>query len=215
MAKLYFRYGTGSSGKSACACIVVTSYKVTGKNAILLKPTLDDRYLRFPEFIAAESVTSRMGISLQADFMFGADTIIPESILKDVHCIVVDEAQFASRQFIEQLRKITLFGNDKGIPVICYGLRVDFTNKLFEGSATLLSLADEVTEIKSVCHFPFCNKKSTCTLRYSNGTFASEGSQVDTHAHYIPSCYRCFYEATKNSPEYTKYAVEPQTLSEN
>jgi len=127
MAKLYFRYGTVGSAKTLNLLAVAHNYRQQNKKVLLLKPEIDVRFGR-------ELIRSRAGLEKDADFLISPTTVLKEESLKGVDCLLVDEAQFLSLAFIEQLRSMT---TDFNIPVICYGLRSDFRRQLFEGSQRL------------------------------------------------------------------------------
>lgn len=184
MAKLYFRYGTVSSAKTLNLLAVAHNYRSQGKQVVLIKPALDDRF-------GAEVIRSRVGIEQTADIKVLADTQIDRKNFEGVSCILVDEAQFCSSSVIEQLREISV---DLNIPVICYGLRADFRTELFEGSRRLFELADAIEEIKTTC--AFCNRKAITNLKHIGGVATLAGPAVDLGAEekYFPACYTCYKE---------------------
>ncbi len=192
MAKLYFRYGTVGSAKTLNLLAVAHNYRQQGKNVLLLKPLLDNRF-------GTDIIRSRAGLEQPADIMVTDSTKIPDSKLEGISCVLVDEAQFLSAQVINQLREIAIH---KNIPIICYGLRADFRAHLFDGSRRLFELADTVEEIKTTC--AFCNRKAIMNLKHSNGVATIEGPSVDLGAEekYFPACYNCYNEQLKiaNSP---------------
>jgi thymidine kinase len=184
VAKLYFRYGTVSSAKTLNLLAVAHNYRSQGKQVVLIKPALDDRF-------GAEVIRSRVGIEQTADIKVLADTQIDRKNFEGVSCILVDEAQFCSSSVIEQLREISV---DLNIPVICYGLRADFRTELFEGSRRLFELADAIEEIKTTC--AFCNRKAITNLKHIGGVATLAGPAVDLGAEekYFPACYTCYKE---------------------
>lgn len=111
--------------------------------------------------------------------------------LKDVDCILVDEAQFMPVKIIDQLRHITLKLN---IPVICYGLRTDFRTYLFEGTRRLMEVADSIEEVKSTCFY--CHKKAVVNIRHVNGQASLSGQTIELGAdeRYVPACFGCYLE---------------------
>jgi thymidine kinase len=149
MAKLYFRYGTVGSAKTLNLLAVAHSYEQQSKRVLVIKPALDNRF-------GETTVKSRAGLERDADLLVNQDSKIDPRMLAEIHCVLVDEAQFLSSSLIEQLRR---FAIELDIPVICYGLRQDFRTKLFEGAQRLFELADEISEIKppaiSVTDAPF------------------------------------------------------------
>jgi thymidine kinase len=182
VAKLYFRHGTVSSAKTLNLLAVAHNYRSQGKQVILIKPALDDRF-------GAEVIRSRVGIEQTADIKVVADTQINRTEFAGVSCVLVDEAQFLSAAVVEQLRDIAV---DLNIPVICYGLRADFRTKLFEGSARLFELADSIEEIKTTC--AFCNRKAITNLKHVNGVATLSGPSIELGAEekYFPACYGCY-----------------------
>ena len=173
MAKLIFKYGTLTSGKSLDLLKVYDSYKRQGKNILLTTSSIDTR-------TGKGIVSSRVGIKEEAftidnteegrfNLLELIDTLSSEVPLD---CIVVDEAQFLSRDIIESLSRVV----DKlNIPVICYGLKNDFQNNLFEGSEALLIYADKIEEIKTIC---WCGRKATMVARIVDGKFVKQGDQI-------------------------------------
>lgn len=188
MAKLYFRYGTVSSSKSANLLMVYHNYKNGGKNALLIKPSIDDRK-------GENIVYSRVGINKEADIILKENDSIFDSLTKrsytdlsNIHCIICDEAQFFTENQIKELRSLATFQN---VPVICYGLKTDFRGLLFKGSYTLLCLADSIEEIKTICYF--CNKKAIMNTKIDkDGKKIYEGNDqpdVGFEDKYLPTCF--------------------------
>ena len=189
MAKLYFRHGAVGSAKSLNLLAVAHSYRQQKKKVVLIKPEMD---LRF----GASKIRSRAGLEKNADLLVSSHTLLDPSGFQGVACVLVDEAQFLSAQFIDQLRELTL---GKDIPVICYGLRTDFRSNLFDGARRLLEVADTIEEIKTTC--TFCNKKAIMNLKHVNGLATIEGPSIDlgTEEKYYPTCYRCYRDQLKSS----------------
>jgi thymidine kinase len=197
MPKLYFRHGAVSSAKTLNLLAVAHNYRNQGKQCLLLKPEMDTRF-------GAENITSRAGLEKQADVLINGDTdllAIPES-QRNIHCVLVDEAQFLAVKHIEQLREITLLWN---VPVICYGLRTDFRTKLFPASQRLLELADSIEEVKTTCYR--CNKKAVLNLKHVNGKADVTGPAVQLGAEekYYPTCYPCYREALLSAEQPMPY----------
>lgn len=184
MAKLYFNYSTMNAGKSTVLLQASHNYRERGMQTYLLTAQLDHR--------AGEGrIASRIGISDKAD------TFDPSSNLFDVlkkrlaagplACVFIDEAQFLSEEQVWQLARAV---DDLKVPVMCYGLRVDFQGKLFPGSAALLALADEMREVRTICH---CGKKATMVVRRGpDGKALREGAQVQVGGNetYVSLCRR-------------------------
>ena len=137
MAKLFFRYGAMGSSKTANALMVEYNYRERGKKAVLAKPKTDTRDGR-------NIISSRIGLSSPCILVEELEQM-PDEKIKGYDCVIVDEAQFCNKSQIELFVHIV---DDLNIPVICYGLRADFKNELFEGSMWLLAWADVIEEIK-------------------------------------------------------------------
>lgn len=182
MAKLYFRYGAMGSAKTLNLLAAAHSYRAQEKDVLIVKPLLDKRF-------GPSNVKSRSGLEKPADILVDEKTKLTERELYGISCVLVDEVQFLDPSFIEQLRNVATHSD---IPVICYGLRTDFTRKLFPGSQRLLELADTIEEIKSTCQY--CNKKAVFNQRYINGNAVLEGPQVMLGAEesYLPVCASCY-----------------------
>ena len=183
MAKLYFRYGVMGSSKTANALMVRYNYEERGRGALLVKPEIDQRD-------GAKFVASRMGLSHPCIY-FSEMRTMPEEELKKYACVIVDEAQFLSREEVQFLVHIV---DDWNIPVICYGLRADFSGQLFSGSQELLATADIIEEVKTIC---WCGKKATCNARFDkDGKVLREGEQVVLGANdqYIGLCRKHWRE---------------------
>ncbi len=189
MAKLYFNYSTMNAGKSTVLLQAAHNYREMGMVPYLLTARLDDR--------AGEGrIASRIGIGQSAD-TFDAGTDMFETLkarLADgpVACVFVDEAQFLTEAQVWQLARAV---DDLGIPVMCYGLRVDFRGQLFPGSATLLAIADEIREVRTICH---CGRKATMVVRRdATGKAQRDGAQVQIGGNetYLSLCRKHWREA--------------------
>jgi len=190
MAKLYFYYSTMNAGKSTTLLQSSFNYEERGMKTLLLTAALDDRY-------GIGKIASRIGLEAEAE-LFAEDTdllALTYETLKDrsVDCVMVDESQFLSKAQVFQLSEIA----DKlKIPVLCYGLRTDFQGNLFEGSLHLLAWADELRELKTICH---CGSKATMVIRVGeDGQPVIQGAQkeIGGNDRYIALCRRHFKEAT-------------------
>ncbi|WED43295.1 thymidine kinase [Legionella cardiaca] len=170
MAKLYFYFAAMNAGKSTVLLQASYNYRERGMQTLLYTPAIDTRYEQ-------GFIHSRIGLSEQAFAFHLKDNLYEETNKKlkqqPLACILVDEAQFLTRDQVYQLTDIT----DKlNIPVLAYGLRTDFRGELFEGSQYLLAWADELIEIKAICH---CGRKATMNLRMNeHGQAISEGEQL-------------------------------------
>lgn len=183
MAKLYFRYGTMDSAKTLNLLAVAHNYRKQGKRCVLMKPRLDDRF-------GAAEIKSRSGLEGKADYLLDPDTTLPFDELRDLDCVLVDEAQFLDESIIDQLRDLTVHG----VPVICYGLRTDFQAKLFPGSRRLFELADSIEEVKVTCYY--CGRKAVFNLRVvdGKGVFAGPQVQLGADEKYVPVCWQHYRE---------------------
>lgn len=182
MAKLYFRYGAMGSSKTANALMVEYNYRERGKRAIMAKPKTDTRD---GELI----IRSRIGLELPCTLVEDL-VLMSEEELKQYDCVIVDEAQFCSKSQIEFFVHLV---DDLNIPVICYGLRADFRNELFEGSLWLLAWADEIEEIRTVC---WCGKAARTNARFNDNGIIREGDQVclGGNTSYIALCRKHWKE---------------------
>ena len=173
MAKLYFRYGAMGSSKTANALMVWFNYKEKGQVPVLLKPRTDTRD-------GERIIRSRIGLEepcLYVDeFLEYLDR--PESRTfsclkkKSYAAVIVDEAQFLTAQQVDRLSDIV---DDFGIPVLCYGLRTDFTGHLFEGSKRLMEIADVIEEVPTVC---WCGRRAHSNTRIKDGRVVRTGEQI-------------------------------------
>lgn len=189
MAKLYFHYSTMNAGKSTVLLQAAHNYQERGMTTCLLTARVDTR--------AGEGrIASRIGINRPARCFAPGDDL--SALLSDViaaqnpACIFVDEAQFLEPEQVWQLARVV---DDLKVPVMCYGLRVDFQGQLFPGSATLLALADEMREVRTICH---CGKKATMVVRKDgSGRVVTEGAQVQVGGNetYVSLCRRHWREA--------------------
>ena len=173
------------SGKSLEMIRVAYNYIERGQKILLLSSSLDNRY-------GENIVKSRTGIEMPCKSISDNTDItsifINENIIKSVNCVLVDEAQFLKKQHIKQLSEIV----DKyDTPVMCYGLRTDSKLCLFEGSMYLMAIADEISEIVSICT---CGKKSIVNARIKNGKITTSGDQIEIGGNesYISLCRKCF-----------------------
>ena len=172
MAKLYFYYSAMNAGKTTTMLQSAHNYRQRGMRPLLMKPALDTR-----DKISA--ISSRIGLRADAvGFDASADLL---SLVRDditangpLNCVLCDEAQFLSADQVWQLSDVV---DELRIPVLCYGLRTDFRGALFPGSETLLAIADELVEIKTICH---SGKKATMNLRVDDsGAAVLDGPQVE------------------------------------
>jgi len=183
MAKLYFRYGVMGSSKSANALMVRYNYEERGQRALMVKPDIDQRE-------GKAIVNSRIGLNYPC-IWFDELRTMPAEELRSWQCIIVDEAQFLTREEVAFLVEVV---DELRVPVICYGLRADFKGDLFPGSEALLAWADIIEEVKTIC---WCGKKATCNARFDEtGKVLKEGEQVVLGANdkYIGLCRKHWKE---------------------
>lgn len=190
MPRLYFKYGTMGSSKSAQALMAKFNYEQKGMCVLLLKPTVDTRDIGTEK---AAFVRSRIGLESPCTPFAPQSNLFElfEVKLKEmgkIDCVIVDEAQFCTAFQIDQLKQIT-----RRAPVLCYGLMTSFRCELFEGSKRLVELADSITEIKSVCR---CGAKSSINARIINGKATRKGPTVliGGDETYENLCYWCWQE---------------------
>ncbi|MCC6864012.1 MAG: thymidine kinase [Rhodobacteraceae bacterium] len=189
MAKLYFHYSTMNAGKSTLLLQAAHNYREGGMAAYLITAQLDNR-------TGQGRITSRIGIGEDADtFATNEDLYakIEARLTKGpIACVFIDEAQFLSKEQVWQLARVV---DDLKTPVMCYGLRIDFQGNLFPGSAALLALADEMREVRTICH---CGKKATMVIRRGpDGRALTAGEQVVIGGNetYASLCRRHWREA--------------------
>ena len=161
MAKLYFRYGAMGSSKTANAIMVQHNYIERGQQVLMVKPGLENRD-------GAREVKSRCGLETACVLV----EELPDIDVSQYDCVIVDEAQFLTK---EQVMELVHIVDDLNVPVIAYGLRTDFQNNFFEGSQWLMAWADTIEEVKTIC---WCGKKAVCNARVMNGRVVTEGEQV-------------------------------------
>ena len=179
MAQLYFKYGAMGSSKTANALMARFNYEERGQETLLVKPQLDQRD-------GDHMVRSRIGLTHPCVY-FHEMRAMGEEALKKYACVIVDEAQFLTREEVLFLVHLVDACN---IPVMCYGLRTDFKGQLFEGSYALLVMADKIEEVKTIC---WCGKKATFNARFDEqGRVLKEGAQVVLGANdkYMGLCRR-------------------------
>jgi thymidine kinase len=187
MAKLYFRYSAMSAGKSTALLQVAHNYEERGRSVLIFTSYLDDRY-------GSGIVASRLGLQRTAptyDAWFDFYAYLEAQ--SDLSCVLVDEAQFLTPGQVRQLHRVA---HVLDLPVICYGIRSDFVGEPFPGAAYLLTLADSLEEIKTICG---CGKKATMNVRVDeDGNRITVGAQIaiEGHSRYVQMCGRCFYDET-------------------
>ncbi len=191
MAKLYFKYGAMGSSKTAQALMCRFNYLQKGFAVYLFKPVVDTR----GEENGIPLVKSRIGLKSECIEFYNNENFFDickqYDILHERRIIIVDEAQFLTKEQVEQLKEIS-----QTVPVLCYGLLTNFKTELFEGSKRLVEIADSLTEIKSVCK---CGRKATINARIVNGKICLDGEELMIGDEtYEGMCYRCFKQRVES-----------------
>ena len=194
MAKLYFHYYTMNAGKSTLLLQASYNYIERGMQTYLMTANFDDR-------AGKGRIGSRIGIESEADTYSQScdlfEKIAARLAAGPCACVLIDEAQWLTRDQVWQLARAV---DDLDVPVMCYGLRVDFRGELFPGSAALLALADEMREVRTICH---CGRKASMVIRVgADGRALTEGAQIEVGGNdrYISLCRRHFREAVGDRP---------------
>lgn len=202
MAKLYFRYGAMNSGKSTSLLQAAFNYEERGQRILLAKPGVDTK--------GENSIVSRLGIKRIADFTVSPEDNVreqfaaqssgddPDALLTHVDappvaCLLVDEAQFLSREQVDDLLRIAVLDN---VPVLAYGIRTDFRTHAFPGSARLMELAHSLEELKTICR---CGRKAMFNTRRVGEAVVFDGDQVAIDGDdvwYESLCATCYLEAS-------------------
>ena len=193
MAKLYFRYGAMGCGKTMQLLQVAFNYEERGHKVCVIKPATDTKN--------GTKLLTRIGPERETDFCFDRKTNLFKKIsekYKDVHCVLVDESQFLTKEQVDQLMMVTIKLN---IPVMAYGLRLNFRREDggFEGATRLLQVAHDIEEIKTICE---CGKKATYNARFLNGKLVADGPDVliddgtieIKYRAICPACYEKYLE---------------------
>ena len=194
MAKLFFNYSTMNAGKSTVLLQASHNYREHGMDTYLMTARIDGR-------AGTGRIASRIGIGSDADTFAPGDDLfvmVEQRLTRGkVACIFVDEAQFLTPAQVWQLARVV---DDLNLPVLCYGLRVDFRGELFPGSASLLAIADEMREVRTICR---CGRKATMVIRQDDrGRAITSGDQVQIGGNetYVSLCRRHWREATGDRP---------------
>ncbi|WP_158135947.1 thymidine kinase [Photobacterium damselae] len=189
MAQMYFYYSAMNAGKSTTLLQSSFNYRERGMTPLIFTAAIDDRY-------GKGKVSSRIGLQEDAELFNNADDLYAQ--ITDIHnekkidCVLIDECQFLTKDQVYQLTEVV----DKlHIPVLCYGLRTDFRGELFEGSRYLLSWADKLVELKTICH---CGRKANMVIRQDDtGRAIADGDQVEIGGNdrYVSVCRTHYKEA--------------------
>lgn len=195
MAQLYFRYGAMGCGKTMQLLQVAFNYEERGQKVCVIKPRTDTKN--------GDKLLTRIGPERETEFTFSRRDNIFNKIKKsysDVDCILVDEAQFLTPAQADQLMQIVV---ELNIPVICYGLRLNFRqeDKGFEGSTRLLQIAHKLEEIKTIC---CCGRKATLNARFLNNQLVTEGPDIliddgKSKIEYRALCNNCYHKLKEDS----------------
>ncbi len=191
MAKLYFRYGAMGCGKTMQLLQVAFNYEERGHKVCVIKPKTDTKN--------GTKLLTRIGPERETDFCFDCDDDLYKKISKDykkVACVLVDEAQFLTKKQVDELMDVVIRLN---IPVMAYGLRLNFKAEGFEGSTRLLEIAHEIEELKTICE---CGKKATYNARFIDGKMVADGPEVlidgsqakVEYRAFCPGCYKKYLE---------------------
>lgn len=186
MAKLQFIYATMDSGKTTDLIMTAYKYEKNKFKVLVLKPSEDTK--------GEEYISCRIGLKRKVDYLIGKDDNVLDLLkgnLENVKCIFVDESQFLNSKQIDELN---LISKSTDIPVMAYGLRVNFKNELFEGSKRLMEVADELNSLNALCT---CSKIAAFVGRKVDGEFTRDGAEViidgsDSHVDYVPLCGSCY-----------------------
>ena len=206
IGKLYFRYGTMGSAKTALLLTTAYNFEERGMEYLCMKPIIDNRE-------SENVIRSRIGIERRCLWIYPdsdlyelAKNIFEETlVVKD--WILIDEAQFLTRQQVDQLARIV---DDYGSNVVCYGLRTDFRTEMFEGSKRLFEIADTIDEIKSTCS---CGRKTIVNARIDkDGMIVTDGNQVEIGGDdkYVALCRHCWHNRRMESAERNALKFRPE-----
>ncbi len=190
MAKMHFKHATMNSGKSIDLIRTAHNYEENGYKVLVIKPAIDNK--------GGDCISSRIGLERKVDYLvLYSDSILDilKDKLADISCILVDEAQFLS---INQVDELFLISKACDIPVICYGLRINFKMESFAGSKRLLEIADVLEELTTLCS---CGKIARYVGRKVGDNFVTDGEEVVIDGAfnilYVPLCGSCYLEKVK------------------
>lgn len=183
MSKLYFRFGAMNCGKTTALLQVAHNYEEKGLKVIVIKSSIDKK--------GDSNIVSRLGVERKVDILLPPEESLKNKIdLDNLNCILVDEAQFLTK---DQVKELWLIAKLYDIPVICYGLKTTFKGELFKGSKSLLELSDVLEELVTICS---CGHKAKFNVRKVNGKIVSNGQDVAIdgfeNVTYEPMCGKCY-----------------------
>lgn len=186
MAKLYFKFGTMGSSKTAQALMTKFNYEENGKQVLLIKPTVAIR--------DGTKVKSRIGLESECICLLPTEALYEKVFPQKYGVIIVDEAQFLTCSQVDELREIV---DTQDIPVFCYGLRTDFQTHLFEGSKRLFEVADSIEDVKNICK---CGRKAIFNARVDKtGNLVTKGESIETEVYrYTPMCSSCYHKELRS-----------------
>ena len=192
MAKVYFKYGAMNCGKTTALLQTAYNFEEKGKSVAIIKSSIDKK--------GDNNIVSRIGLKRKVDYLIEPDMIIKNTInFKNLDCILVDEAQFLTR---DQVVELWIIANLYDIPVIGYGLKTNFQGELFEGSKAFIELSDDLEELSTLCE---CGKKARFNARLINGEYVIDGDVVaidGIDAEYNPLCGKCYIEKVLKLKKY-------------
>ena len=190
MSKMHFKYATMNSGETMDLIRTAYNYEENGYKVLVIKPLIDTK--------GEDSIETRIGLTRKVDLLLASSDTVLDKIedIQDIKCIFVDEAQFLTTKQIDELYYIT---KKYDIPVICYGLRVNFKMESFEGSKRLLEIAEELEELITLCK---CGEVARYVGRRVNGDYVNEGNEVvidgaENNVEYVPMCGKCYLKDVK------------------
>ncbi len=188
MAKLYFKTGAMGCGKSLDLIRAVYNYRERGMEVVVFKPSVDTR-----DGVTDCKVKSRTGAEIDARWIEKQDDVnllLSDYNVQNIKAVFIDESQFLSEKQVDELQKICYNLN---IPVICYGLKLDFKSRLFEGSKRLIELADDVQELIGICH---CGARAKQNAKVVNGKMITHGDVVEIGGNelYVGVCNKCYFK---------------------
>lgn len=186
MSKLTFKFGTMAAAKTLELLVTCHQYEAAGKRPYLIKPAVDTRQ--------SGLIWSRVpGMQRRVDLEVADDTCLPAQVWERYDVILADECHWFSAEFVRELHRVSIH-----MPVVCYGLRTDFRQQLFPGSAALFALADELLEIRGLCRF--CPRTAAHNMRVSHRPPPQEGSTFELGADetFVPVCQKCYHQGTSS-----------------
>lgn len=191
MSKLYFRYGAMNSGKTTLLLQVAHNYEERGMKVTIIKPDIDTK--------GDDKIVTRIGLERKVDHLVSKNEKLTDylnTLSSDIVCVLVDEAQFLTR---DQVDELFMFTKLKNVPVICYGLRSDFKTMAFPGSLRLFEVADSLEELITICR---CGHRAKFNGRIVDGNFTLSGAQVaidgENEVEYESLCGKCYLDKVLN-----------------